>query len=362
MKLILALATAAVVPAVSQVTAHALTIDPQFQEVYDLLDGNISEMTEAYEEEHGVSWKATKIEDITNIYSEEEEQIGYLVLFDEGYLAYSNELSVYDVSPYGTPSYYTSSFIRSNEKLTYKCGGFNGEPISTPGASTYSDNNIFYALSDYYYDENFKINYSMVQIPFFKDIHDSSDWGNYQGITFTYIFPYCGALLGTMSLMYTLKVNNIVDLTPYQTSYYTFMKNLEFYIAYNSTSNNTSFVNALILFAGINNYLDDYYDGRYRFAQSALVFTDAPATTLYYDLNSTHTAEYTMRVGHCQTKAWWVFYNYYDIVMANSNNFYRDSYDVPIMWYDDSLVPYYVVDQNYRDSMFHFFEDGNLLM
>ncbi len=359
MKLILTLAVAAVAPTATTLTADLL--DNNYQEVYNIFDGNLEEMSNAYNEEYNVDWNPSKITHITDVYNDDNEEMGYLVLFDEGYLSYTNEFSVLDVCHYGTPSYYSAN-SRSQEKLVYKCGAFNGIDPNANKMTTmdYTADNIYYSLKNYYLADGFKINSSMVQIPFFKDAYDSSGWGNYQGITFSYAAPNSGAILSAMSLMYTLKVNGGADLTPYQTSYYTFMKNLEFYTDFNYTSNNTSFMDWTVLFSGINQYLTDNFGTRYQMCETGVTNT-TPATTLYYNANSTKTAEYCMRIGQAQQPSWWIFTDYFDIVMADENNFFLDEYDQPLFWIENSLSPYYIVNQNYRDYMFQYYENGVLL-
>lgn len=335
-----------------------------FIEVYDLFSNNIEEMTNAFEVEYNIEWNASKIEDITYIYSPEDDKIGYLVIFDEGYLAYSNELSVYDVHPTEYPSFYKNSFLSTSKaKVVYNCGEFEND--SRTEIATFGDlwaDDIYYPLRNYYEKDGFQINTSMVPIPYFQDLFPDAEWGNIQGITFSYAAPNCGGVMAMMSLMYTMKLNGGMDLTPSQTSYKDFMQQLNFYIGFNYTANGTSFVDVDVLYSGIENYLNLNFGEEVVLTALTSVDTYSPAVTLYYNMNGLYTAEYCMRIGHAQEPSWWIFNTYYDIVMANHNNFYLDEFEQPALWFSTSISPYYVVNQNYREMMFQFYKDGEVLL
>lgn len=331
--------------------ASALNVD--YSEVETLFE-NIEEMTSAYEETYDIKWNATKIQDITDVYNEDYEKIGYLVIFDEGYVSYGYDFELYDVSHVGYPSYYKKKFF--DKKVVYTNGAFEGDNnISTLDSNA---TNIYYPLIDKYDDSKFAITTCMVQIPYFKDINDSSDWGNYQGITFNYVGMNSGAVLSTMSLMYTLKVNNGVNLTPLKTSYLTFLDQLHVFTNFNYDINPQ--MDPLDLHDGINHYLNHSFGDTYRFSALSEVNDNVPAVTLYQNSNP-QSANYCMRVGFAKESTWWLFYTYYDIVMANHDNFFMDEYDIPTMWYDTSLAAYYYVKQSYRQEMFQFFEGKTLL-
>ncbi|MFI3211587.1 MAG: hypothetical protein R3Y64_11140, partial [Peptostreptococcaceae bacterium] len=102
------------------------------------------------------------------------------------------------------------------------------------------------------------------------------------------------------------------------------------------------------------------YGDRYSFALVGMVNSNVPAVTLYYNSNPLAT-DYCLRVGHAQEPSWWIFNTYYDIVMANENNFFYDDFEVPVLWHDFNTGPFYVVNQNYRNEMFQFFEGDTLL-
>lgn len=315
---------------------------------------NINEMTSAYEEVHNEEWNATKITEITDVYDEEDNKIGYLVIFDEGYVAYSNELSVLKVSTTEYPSFYRQKSF--DKKVVYIDGKFVGddEPTTIDNDAT----NIFYSLKSYYQVEGFNMISSMVQIPYFKDHYDSSEWGNYQGITFTYGGENSGAILATMSLMYTLKVNGGVDLTPAKTSYTAFKDQL--YIYTNFDFDDNPFMFPSHLHTGINHYLTNNFGDKYTFSAVTLENLNVPAITRYIN-NNPYSANYCMRIGYSSINTWWIFKDYYDIVMANSSNFFIDEYDAPDMWVEELLSPYYIVKQDYREEMFQFFEGNTLL-
>lgn len=336
---------------------NAFSIDEEYVEVYDFFNENLDDMTSSYEKEHNVVWNASYIEEITDIYDTDENKIGYLIIFDQGYLAYRSDFSVLDVSSVGYPSFYKTTFNSKKPKVVYDSGSFNTNS-SVNTLDEYSSN-IYYPLLDYYLKDGFSINSSMVQIPYFKDVYDSSSWGNYQGITLSYVGANSGGILATMSLMYTLKVNGGVDLTPAQTHYQMFKEQLYFYVDFDY--NESDFTNVITLSAGINHYLSDNFGSQYNYAIVSNVNTYVPAVTLYYNSNATESRDYCMRVGFSQEPDWWIFNTYYDIVMANSTNFYHDSYGSPTLWFYDDLGPFYVVNQNYRNEMFQFFEGNTLL-
>ncbi|MFI3211545.1 MAG: hypothetical protein R3Y64_10930, partial [Peptostreptococcaceae bacterium] len=248
------------------VSASALNIENSDIETF--FNDNMDEMTSAYEAETKIQWNASKVEEIVDVYNPEYEQIGYLVIFDYGYLAFHNNLSVLDVSTTGYPSYYKSTFSFNKPKVIYKSGLFyTDSSVATVDdvATIDSDStNIYYPLDNYYLKSGFQINSSMVQIPYFKDAYDSSSWGNYMGISFSYMGENSGAVLATMALMYTLKVNGGVDLTPYQTSYKDLRASLYVYTGFDY--DREPIMNQQVLSWGINDYLEHNYGDRYSFA------------------------------------------------------------------------------------------------
>lgn len=356
------LATYFIIPGINKVEA-ASNIYEDVKELFS--ETNIKEMTENYLEVEGETWNATKVEDVTDIYDKDSNHIGYLVIFDEGYIAYNSDMSVLELDTKSYPNFYRSSYS-SDKKLMYNSGsfGYDVESITynPDKAQTYGDydSNIYFPLYDYYNSSGFQVNSSMVQIPYFKDKFDSSSWGNYEPITFSYFGFESGSALCAMSLMYTIKVNGGVNLTPETTSWKDFRRELYYYVGFDYDVD--PFVGPQALVWGINKYLDDTFETKdYVFSSILTIDAYNPAVTLYYNNNASATAEFCLRVGHAQEPYFWLFNVYYDIVMANSTNFYVDSNQVPYMWFDDDIYAFYVVDQKYRNEMFQYFEGNKLL-
>lgn len=65
-------------------------------EVTAFFETNISSMRLAYKEEFQKDWNVNKIENVAYLFEKEaKEQLGYVVEFDEGYISYSLEMSIY---------------------------------------------------------------------------------------------------------------------------------------------------------------------------------------------------------------------------------------------------------------------------
>ncbi len=333
--------------------------DSNYSDIETFFEDNLDQMTNSYYNKTDKEWNASKVEEVTDVYDIEDNKIGYLVIFDEGYLTFHNNMSVLEVNNEGYPEFYKSTFSFNKPKVVYHSGSFIMENSNKIETYDNNANNIYYTLYNYYDKASFKITSSMVQIPYFKDKYDSSTWGNYQGISLSYIGEESGGVLATMALMYTLKVNGGVDLTPAKTSYMDFRSALNVYT--NFDYDNEPFLPLNKLSIGINNYLKHNFGDRYIYAMSNTVNSTVPAVTLYYNNNFAATANYCMRVGTAQEPDWWIFNTYYDIVMADANNFYYDEYGIPTIWFDDVLEPFFVVNQNYRNEMFQFFEGDTLL-
>ncbi len=350
----------------SKVEAATLSIVNDYTEVRELFSNdNIKDMTSSYFDTYLIKWNATEIIEIEDIYDEYLNHIAYLVIFDIGYLVYTHEMGILDLSATGYPYYYKSTYnSNSDNKLIYKTGSFyyeNNQIIQNNNINTLGDydSNIFFPLYDQYYNDDFKINSSMVKIPYFKDAHDSSDWGNYEPITFSYFGSQSGSVLCAMSLMYTIKVNGGVNLTPTDRSWQSLRDELYYYTDFDYLED--WFVDSYTLQNGVNKYLSDTY-GYEKYEMLAVYGVDAlnPSVTLYGN-NNGDSANFCLRVGHAQEPYFWVFLTYYDIIMANCHNFFTDKSDVPTYWDRDDLGAFYIVDAKYRGNMFQFFEGNTLL-
>ncbi len=328
------------------------------QEVIDMFESNIDIITAEYTDVYNETWNATTVDEVVDIYNELDERIGYLVIFDVGYIAYRKDMSIIEMSNDSYPYFYHSKYS-SKEKLVYSNFSFNGYENVVACNDDYNTSNIYYPLEDYYLKSGFEIRSSMVQIPYFNEVYDSSDWGNYKPICFGYGGTHSGGVLSAMALMYTLKTNGIKDITPYQTSYTAVRTRLSDYCLFDYFQNPT--VSPQDLSYGINKYLSDDFGGQYSFSLVIDVDTYNPAVTFYYNNNPIQSADYCLRVGYASLPNFWIFKYYYDIVMADSTNFFIDEYNQPMFWFNDDLTPFFIVNQDYRHEMFQYFEGKELL-
>lgn len=342
MKKILILVVFACLSISNVATAKAYS---ELDEVKTFYDSSIEEMTSEYLTTFGEVWNATKVEEVVDVYNINDEKIGYLVIFDIGYLAYSYNFELYKVSHVGYPEFY-----QKGVNVIYDSGEFLGG-IQTCGDW---DANIFYSLTTYTTKDDFEVTHSITQIPLLVDEFDSSSWGDYQVISGAMGNDYDDGIIAVCNVLYTYKVNNVVDLTrslKYDELRYELWPYCSYVWELPTVITSTNLIN------GSTEWLNS---STYSFKGTLDYETEAPQIVLYANNNSASTS-WATKVATAKYPYWWAFYTYLDIVLLMNSNYYTTSTGAPAGQFMTDSTPFYMVDQKYRQGAYQLYKGSTLV-
>ncbi len=315
------------------------------EEVENFYNSSMEEMTGEYLNTFGEVWNATEVKEVVDVYNITNEKIGYLVIFDVGYLAYSYNFELYKLSNIGYPVFY-----QKGVNVVYDSGAFVGDAV------TYGDwdANIFYSMTTYTSKDDFEVTHSITQIPLLVDEFNSSSWGDYQVISGAMGNDYDDGIIAVCNVLYTYKVNNVVDLTR-SLKYDELRYQLWPYCSY--VWELPAVISSSNLINGSTEWLNS---STYSFKGTADYETEAPQIVLYGNYNSASTS-WATKVATAKYPYWWAFYTYVDIVTMFESNYYTSSNGTPEAQVMSDHTPFYMVDQKYRQGAYQLYK-GNTLV
>lgn len=325
---------------------------------------NLETLKNEYEEVFEEEWNVSSIENIKKIYNLEDNFIGYLVDFDLGYLAYGLDYEVYQMDIASNPS-----FFNQDKKLYYASDVFMekiNDNFYLEDGSLYDANQIIgnsMVKSDIYYQietrlnyKGFKINSSCTKIPKLKNMYDSSNWGDYQAVSFVQKDTSDCGVIAIMNLLHTFRLSGSTNYT--KDIFPVYMK--EELRELTNWQGNIAGEGLLPadLIRGCTNYINlpnIALKARMDYNESI------PGICLYCNLNVGGTSHYAMKVGTAQQDYWWIFKTYWDIIISWEENYETDNRALPISIKDNTTKGYHLVDKQYRQGMFQLYNGTTLI-
>ena len=207
----------------------------------ELINSNISEfnkMTDGCDKEETFFEKVSKDFVVTN----EGKNIGHLLVFDDnqGYITISNENVILDHNysrGLDNIEFCTDSFLEfdgvsyssSDDKVVHQKVNPNAYAGTIENDFYWHADSSFYVPKTRYLEQDLDPSYSTPTSTIDATFHNKTTWSTYQGSD-----PDCGPL-ALANLLWTYKLNGVVDLTMGATSSSSLAYSLRSYLNYNST-------------------------------------------------------------------------------------------------------------------------------
>lgn len=154
-------------------------------EVTAFFDANISSMRLAYEREFNKEWDVNKIERTAYLFEKQsEEQLGYVVKFDVGYLSYSFDMSIYAFDAENELTVTLDKYYLENGYIGYFDNDVflplikTSKPENSDAKSVGSDDPMakISAVTSF---NQFQIGDCLSPIPYLQEHYPSVQYGNY---------------------------------------------------------------------------------------------------------------------------------------------------------------------------------------
>lgn len=343
--------------------AYALSNNEnELEGIKNFFEENLEELKEEYFIKFNKELNFNEVAYVNDTYDFADEKNGYLVVFDNGYIAFGLNYEFYCMSTEDNMSsinakkiyYFSKNLFFKNNDCFYYLNGKKYNPIII-GNSLVSSN-IGYSLENEYNNDEFQINSSCTKIPILKNIFDSSDWGNYTIVSFEQgNYTDCG-VIAIMNLLYSYKLSLVADYTNYSSP--DVMRQTLRWL----TNWQNNIVGEGLLPDGLMYGCTQYINISGVELKSISNYDNSVfGICLFSNLNIQDTAHYALKVGEAQQKYFWIFKTYWDIVVSWDRNYNEDfvtHYPISV-W--NLLDGYYVIDQQYRISSYQLYNNNNII-
>lgn len=305
-------------------------------EVKQYFEKNLTLVSEEYEKQFNHSWNPGKVKNVTNIFEIEGNlQCGYLVSFDVGYLAYSNEMSIYlcDISTELTNH---SSYWKMNEQIGYiEVDEF--VPLSDNNNNKHEINgssleDSFFKVGEVTKLNNFTLTECLSPIKYLVENYQI-DYRNYVPLCTEQFFNDCAGC-AFANLLYGYKLTGWADLT------YGYNPAKLNEIFFNMAgAKKTEGVETSKIKSTIDRYLLAVCGNEWKFVVGSK--DGYPAYCRYSRDGEGHAA---IRIGNGKSDYWWIFKSYWQIVISWHCNYknVNGTYE----WLNND-VGIYVIDGQY---------------
>ena len=355
--------------ALMSISSVAFAVTPNISEedrISNFYNNHLIEMQNSFNEDFDTNWTAGKAEKVQLLYNFNEEKIGYVVSFTNGYIASTDDYQMLDMS-------FKDRFCFDDEsnKIYYSCGEFyvnkNGSFVN---ANEDKYNNEIVANGDFSEDIYHKIDVVMSQPEFeftsscakisgIPTKFDQSDWGNYRPVCFDHHGTSDCGVMAIMNLLHTYKISGGANYT----------KNIPAAEMREQLRYLTNWQGNIVgegllprdLINGCNNYICKKGIALRQMENGLAPLKYAnnrPGIGLYFNARISKTAHYAMKIGTAQHKYGWCFKTYLDVIISWDQNFDPDFEGNPKTLYDNDNGVYFV-DLKYRHASYQLFENNS---
>lgn len=338
------------------------SVQGEENDVESYFDKNLYNIKKSYEEYYGDTWNLYDVDYVNEIFDLNDKKIGHLVVFNEGFIAYGNEWQLFKYSNKEKPEiynknkkiyYFSDMFLNKENECFIKSNGEIFDPNQMVANGLVSAD-IYYPIDSKLDNKGFAITSSCTKIPQLKDRFDSSSWGDYKPVSFYQGDTTDCGVIAIMDLLYTFKLSGTFDYTNgcYPKEARESLRGLTNWQGNIAGEGMLPFD----MVRGCNNFINrDNVK-----LKTTSTYYNLPSICFYTNLNIANNAHFAMKVGEAQQDYWWVFKTYWDIIISWDSNYYSDSNGVPtkIRNYHGC---YYVVDGQYRQSMYQLYDGDKLV-
>lgn len=333
--------------------------DYKLSNVEDFFKNNIQEMKDEYYNFYSEEFNGTTVITVKNVYDFNCDIIGFIVIYDVGYIVCGFDFQLYCISNtlndnrimteklfYKVKNIYLkqgNSFVDLNgveyKKELYVSGGVSDE--------------ICHPLRDEYKNKGFKITTSCTKIPVLKNIFDSTNWGNYKIVSCNQgDFSDCG-VIAIMNLIYSYKLSNVRDFSKGKNPD-DMREELRMLTNWKGNIAGEGML-TFDMVRGCNQYInDDVYELRGSTFDGSIF-----GIGLYYNANIFNTAHFALKIGTAEQDYWWIFKTEWDIVVTWYKNYtFDDVNDLNLNFLDC----YYVIDQQYRQEFYQLMDNNDNIL
>lgn len=356
--------------AIMSISSVTFAVTPSISEekkISNFYDSHLIEIQDSFNEEFDESWNAGQVEKVQILYNFNEEKIGYVVNFTNGYISTTNDYQMLDMSLIDR-----FCFADASSKIYYNCGEYylnennkyvnhnDEKKLDSTIACGDFDSNILYSIYEVLPKNGFMVNYSCAKLPSLKKFNQDS-WGDYVPVSFKQGDETDCGVIAIMDLLYTYKNSNsrnyIKDSEPKMVR--TKLQKLTNYKGNIAGKGMLPFD----MVRGCNEYIDvngvklkevEYKSGLHEYD------IRRPGICLYQNARLFTSAHFAMRIGSAQHDYAWHFKTYLDIIVSWDQNYPGLENCEPHDMYS-TLTGYYVVDSKYRQVSYQLYNGENVL-